>query len=44
MAQMYGFAIQLEPAKRAAAAAIAEARKNGWAMAVAIVHTAGHLI
>ena len=44
MAQMYGFAIQLEPAKRAAAAAIAEARKNGWAMAVAIVDTAGLLI
>jgi len=41
---MYGFAIQLEPAKRAATAAIAEARKNGWAMAVAIVDTAGLLI
>jgi glc operon protein GlcG len=41
---MYGSAIQLEPAKRAAAAAIAEARRNGWAMAVAIVDTAGLLV
>jgi glc operon protein GlcG len=44
MAQSYGAAIHLEPAKRAAAAAIAEARKNGWAMAVAIVDTAGDLV
>jgi glc operon protein GlcG len=44
MAHMYGFAMQLEAAKRAAAAATAEARKNGWAMAVAIVDTGGHLI
>ena len=41
---MYGFAMQIDAAKRAAAAAIAEARKHGWAMAVAIVDTGGHLI
>ena len=44
MANAYGSAIQLEPAKRAAAAAIAEARKNGWTMAVAVVDTAGDLV
>ena len=44
MPNSYGTAIQLEPAKRLAAAAIAEARKNGWTMAVAIVDTAGDLV
>jgi uncharacterized protein GlcG (DUF336 family) len=44
MANTYGAAIQLEPAKRAASAALAEARKNGWAMAVAVVDTAGDLV
>ena len=44
MAHTYGSAIALEPAKRAAAAAIAEARTNGWAMAVAIVDMAGDLV
>jgi glc operon protein GlcG len=44
MANTYGPGIQLEPAKRVAAAAIAEARRNGWAMAVAIVDTAGDLV
>jgi len=44
MANTYGSAIQLEPAKRAATAAIAEARKNGWTMAVAVVDTAGDLV
>jgi glc operon protein GlcG len=44
MANTYGSAIQLEPAKRAATAAITEARKNGWTMAVAVVDTAGDLV
>ena len=44
MANAYGMAIQLERARRIAAAAIAEATKNGWAMAVAIVDTAGDLV
>ena len=44
MANTYGFAIQLDAAKRAASAAIAEARKNHWSMAVAVVDTAGDLV
>ena len=32
------------PAKKAAAAALAEARKNNWTMAAAIVDTAGDLV
>ncbi len=44
MAQTYGLGIQLDPAKRIAAAAIAEARKNGWTMAVAVVDVAGDLV
>ena len=47
LAQMlnpYGLAIALETAKKAAAPALAEARKNNWTMAVAIVDTAGHLV
>ena len=44
MANSYGSAITLDPAKRAAAAALAEARKNNWTMAVAIVDTAGDLV
>jgi uncharacterized protein GlcG (DUF336 family) len=47
MAQMaipYGLSIGLEDAKKATAPAIAEARKNNWAMAVAIVDTAGNLV
>ena len=40
----YGPSITLEVAKTAAAAAIAEARKNTWDMAVAIVDTAGSLL
>ena len=40
----YGPSITLNVAKTAAAAAIAEARKNTWDMAVAIVDTAGSLI
>ncbi|HXD74997.1 MAG TPA: heme-binding protein [Vicinamibacterales bacterium] len=44
MAHSYGLSIQLDAAKRVAAAAIAEARRNNWAMAVAIVDTAGDLV
>jgi uncharacterized protein GlcG (DUF336 family) len=47
LAQMpnpYGVSINLETAKKVAAAAIAEARKNNWTMAVAITDTAGDLI
>ncbi len=44
MTQTYGSAVQLDAAKRAAAAAIAEARKNAWTMAVAVVDTAGDLV
>ena len=40
----YGPSITLEMAKKAAAPAIAEARKNNWAMAIAIVDTAGDLV
>ena len=47
LAQMpnpYGLAISLENAKKAAAPALAEARKNNWNMAVAIVDIAGNLV
>jgi uncharacterized protein GlcG (DUF336 family) len=40
----YGLPIALEDAKKAAAAALAEARKNNWTMAVAIVDSGGHLV
>ena len=40
----YGTPVSLEDAKKAAAPAIAEARKNNWLMAVAIVDPAGHLV
>jgi uncharacterized protein GlcG (DUF336 family) len=40
----YGQAISLENAKKAAAPAMAEAAKNNWTMAVAIVGPAGNLI
>jgi uncharacterized protein GlcG (DUF336 family) len=40
----YGMSISPENAKKIAAAAIAEARKNNWAMAVAVVDTAGILV
>jgi glc operon protein GlcG len=39
-----GPAITLETAKKAAAAAIAEVRRNNWTMAVAVVDTAGDLV
>ena len=40
----YGAPIPLESAKRAAAPALAEARKNNWSMAVAIVDGSGELV
>ena len=40
----YGPSINVETAKKVAAPAIAEARKNNWTMAVAIVDTAGDLV
>ena len=42
--QQYGLPIGLETAKRAAAPAMAEASRNDWAMAVAVVDTAGDLV
>lgn len=40
----YGANVTLEQAKKALAAADAEARKNGWPMAIAVVDTAGMLV
>lgn len=40
----YGSPVSVETAKKAATAAVAEARKNGWNMAVAVVDTGGHLV
>ena len=42
--QPYGPAIALAVAKKAAAPALAEASRNNWAMAVAVVDTAGDLV
>jgi uncharacterized protein GlcG (DUF336 family) len=36
--------VGVDDAKKAAAAALAEARKNGWKMAAAVVDTGGHLV
>ena len=44
MPEPYGTAIGSDDAKKAAAAALAEARKNGWMMAAAVVDTGGHLV
>ena len=44
MPNPYGVAISLENAKKAAAPALAEAAKNNWRVAVAIVGPAGTLI
>jgi uncharacterized protein GlcG (DUF336 family) len=47
LAQMpnpYGPPISLEDAKKAAAAALAEARKNNWTMAVAVTDIGGDLV
>jgi len=40
----YGQSINLETARKVAAAAAAEAVRNGWTVAVAIVDTAGDLV
>lgn len=40
----YGMPISLEMAKKMVAAAVAEARKNNWGMAVAIADPAGNLV
>jgi uncharacterized protein GlcG (DUF336 family) len=40
----YGPTITLEAAKKAAGPAVAEAAKNNWRMAVAVVDTAGDLV
>ena len=41
---VYGLSINLDTAKKIAASAITEVRKNNWTMAVAIIDTGGHLI
>ncbi len=40
----YGPPVSLETAKKAAAAAVAETRKNNWNMAVAVVDPGGNLV
>jgi uncharacterized protein GlcG (DUF336 family) len=42
--QSYGMNISVDVAKKVSAAAIAEARKNNWFMAVAVTDTAGSLV
>ena len=44
MAHSYGPSIRLESAKQAAAATLAEARRNSWTMVVAVVDIAGELV
>jgi glc operon protein GlcG len=44
MPNPYGTAIGLENAKKVAAPALAEAAKNNWSMAVAIVDPSGNLV
>ncbi len=44
MPNVYGLPINLDAAKKAAASAIAEARKNNWTMAVAITDIGGDLV
>jgi uncharacterized protein GlcG (DUF336 family) len=44
MAQHDGPTIDVDGAKKAIAAALAEAKKNGWTMAAAVVDTGGHLV
>jgi uncharacterized protein GlcG (DUF336 family) len=44
MPNPYGFSISLENAKKAAMPALAEATKNSWSMAVAVVDPAGNLV
>ena len=40
----YGPSVNLEGARKAAGAALAEARKNGWLMVVAVVDISGDLV
>jgi uncharacterized protein GlcG (DUF336 family) len=40
----YGESVSIDTAKKIAAPALAEARKNNWRMAVAIVDTSGNLV
>ena len=44
LAQAYGVSIGVEAARKAAAASVAESKKNNWTMAVAVVDTGGHLV
>ena len=44
MPNPYGAPISVDNAKKAAAAAVAEARKNSWAMAVAVTDPGGSLV
>ena len=44
MPDAYGLSINLDTAKKIAASAIAEAAKNNWTMAVAIIDTGGNLV
>lgn len=44
MPNPYGAPVSLDDAKKAAAAAMAEARKNNWKMAVAVVDPNGDLV
>jgi uncharacterized protein GlcG (DUF336 family) len=40
----YGTSINLDTAKKVIAASLAESRKNGWNMAIAVVDIAGNLV
>jgi uncharacterized protein GlcG (DUF336 family) len=42
--QPYGPNVSVDVAKKATAAAVAEARKNNWFMAIAVTDTAGQLV
>ncbi|MFL5272898.1 MAG: GlcG/HbpS family heme-binding protein [Anaeromyxobacteraceae bacterium] len=44
MPNPYGENVAVEAARRAAAAAIAEAKRNGWTVAAAVVDTGGDLV
>jgi glc operon protein GlcG len=44
MPNPYGLSIPLEDAKKAAALSLAEARKNNWMVAVAVVDPSGNLV
>jgi uncharacterized protein GlcG (DUF336 family) len=44
MPNPYGQSISVEDAKKAAALVVAEAKKNNWTMAVAIVDPSGNLV